>query len=172
MEIHSAFSGLGVGEEHGVPEETERVRIDRLVRSLGVNSDELQALDISIEETNRPPSTILRRVERQSRRWFDLFWWSTPEIDQRTLAISLFFEAVDSENPIRWRRQYGPAIGAEVVQRFSIGGLNWYSRRSTVPGLRRGKQELAAGTLTPLIMVRIQVPQPGSRVSGVLFPDV
>jgi hypothetical protein len=23
MEIHSAFSGLGVGEEHGVPEETE-----------------------------------------------------------------------------------------------------------------------------------------------------
>jgi hypothetical protein len=30
---------------------------------------------------------------------------------------------------------------------FSIGGLNWYSRRSTVPGLRRGKQELAAGTL-------------------------
>jgi hypothetical protein len=58
-----------------------------------------------------------------------------------------------------WRRQYGPAIGAEVVQRlpcgwrrgvliaemcFSIGGLNWYSRRSTVPGLRRGKQELVA----------------------------
>jgi hypothetical protein len=28
-----------------------------------------------------------------------------------------------------------------------------------VPGLRRGKQELAAGTLTPLIMLRIQVPQ-------------
>jgi hypothetical protein len=27
---------------------------------------------------------------------------------------------------------------------FSIGGLNWYSRRSTVPGLRRGKQELVA----------------------------
>jgi hypothetical protein len=80
-----------------------------------------------------------------------------------------------------WRRQYGPAIGAEVVQRlpcgwrpdaeaygsmpsfvliaekcFSIGGLNWYSRRSTVPGLRRGKQELAAGTLTPSILVRIR----------------
>jgi uncharacterized protein YjbJ (UPF0337 family) len=28
------------------------------------------------------------------------------------------------------------------------------------PGLRRGKQELAARTLTPLILVRIQVPQP------------
>src|ERR1700694_3206793 len=28
---------------------------------------------------------------------------------------------------------------------FSIGGLNWYSRRSKVPGLRRGKQELASG---------------------------
>ena len=41
---------------------------------------------------------------------------------------------------------------------FSIGGLNWYSRRSTVPGLRCGKQELAAGTL--IILVRIQVPQP------------
>jgi hypothetical protein len=26
-------------------------------------------------------------------------------------------------------------------------------------------------TLTPLIMVRIQVPQPGSRISGVLFPN-
>jgi hypothetical protein len=33
--------------------------------------------------------------------------------------------------------------------------------RSTVPGVGRGKQELAAGTLTPSILVRIQVPQPG-----------
>ncbi len=31
-----------------------------------------------------------------------------------------------------------------------------------MPGLGRGKQELAAGTLTPLILVRIQVPQPQS----------
>jgi hypothetical protein len=30
-----------------------------------------------------------------------------------------------------------------------------------VPGLRRGKQELAAGALTPSILVRIHVPQPG-----------
>ena len=29
-----------------------------------------------------------------------------------------------------------------------------------MPGLRRGKQELAAETLTPSILVRIQVPQP------------
>src|SRR5580704_14742270 len=67
----------------------------------------------------------------------------------------------------------------------SIGGRNWsrlaqavsrhkypvgttvtvsrwpgYSHRSTVPGLGRGKQELAAGTLTPLILVRIRVPPP------------
>jgi len=35
-----------------------------------------------------------------------------------------------------------------------------------VPGLRRGKHELAAGTLTPSILVRIQVPQPGSPVLG------
>jgi hypothetical protein len=28
------------------------------------------------------------------------------------------------------------------------------------------------GTLTPSILVRIQVPQPGSRVSGVIFPGV
>src|SRR6202165_1960953 len=27
---------------------------------------------------------------------------------------------------------------------FSIGGLTWYSRRSTVPGLRRGTHELVA----------------------------
>jgi hypothetical protein len=39
-----------------------------------------------------------------------------------------------------------------------------------VPGLRRGKQELAAGTLTPSILVRIQVPHPDSSVSGVYFP--
>src|SRR3984893_6472415 len=111
-----------------------------------------------------------------------------------------------------WRRQYGPAIGAEVVQRLPCGWRRgcrslraklcfdrgnvfqywrtkleeacvscfapqipawnhsetvrrspWYSRRSTVPGLRRGKQDLTATTLTPLILVRIQVPQPGSR---------
>jgi hypothetical protein len=68
-----------------------------------------------------------------------------------------------------WRRQYGPqlaqkwcgdchAVGAEDAEAygsvpnfvliaemcFSIGGLNLYSRRSTVPGLRRGKQELVA----------------------------
>jgi hypothetical protein len=58
---------------------------------------------------------------------------------------------------------YVPSFVLIAEMCFSIGGLNWYSRRSTVPGLRRGKQELAAGTLTPLIMVRIQVPQPGSR---------
>jgi hypothetical protein len=56
---------------------------------------------------------------------------------------------------------YVPSFVLIAEMCFSIGGLNWYSRRSTVPGLRRGKQELAAGTLTPLIMVRIQVPQPG-----------
>jgi hypothetical protein len=33
--------------------------------------------------------------------------------------------------------------------------------------LRRGKQELAAGTLTPSILVRIQVPQPANPVSGI-----
>jgi hypothetical protein len=71
------------------------------------------------------------------------------------------------------------AVGAEDADAYgsvpsfvliakSIGALNWYSRRSTVPGLRRGKQELAAGTLTPSILVRIQVPQPGIPViSGV-----
>jgi hypothetical protein len=32
------------------------------------------------------------------------------------------------------------ALIAEMY--FSIGGPNWYSRRSTVPGLRRVKQEL------------------------------
>ena len=50
------------------------------------------------------------------------------------------------------------AVGAEDAEAYgfvpsfvliaemcsSIGGLNWYSRRSTVPGLRRGKQELVA----------------------------
>jgi hypothetical protein len=33
-----------------------------------------------------------------------------------------------------------------------------------VPGLRRGKQDLTARTLTPLILVRIQVPQPYNLV--------
>ena len=55
---------------------------------------------------------------------------------------------------------YVPSFVLIAEMCFSIGGLNWYSRRSTVPGLRCGKQELAAGTLTPLILVRIQVPQP------------
>ena len=40
-----------------------------------------------------------------------------------------------------------PSFVLIAEKRFSIGGLNWYSRRSTVPGLRCGKQELAAGTL-------------------------
>ena len=44
----------------------------------------------------------------------------------------------------------------------AYSSLNWYSRRSTVPGLRRRKQELVARLLTPLILVRIHVPQPGS----------
>src|ERR1700731_5359193 len=43
---------------------------------------------------------------------------------------------------------YVPSFVLIAEKCFSIGGLNWYSRRSTVPGLRRGKQELAAGTLT------------------------
>src|ERR1700730_2314792 len=133
-------------------------------------------------------------------------------------SVGSQMNSADSDSNER-RRQYGSAIGAEVVQRLPCGWRRgcrslraklcfdrgnvfqywrtkleeacvscfapqipawnhsetvrrspWYSRRSTVPGLRRGKQELAAGTLTPSILVRIQVPQPGSPVSGVLFP--
>jgi hypothetical protein len=63
---------------------------------------------------------------------------------------------------------YVPSFVLIAEMCFSIGGLNWYSRRSTVPGLRRGKQDLTARTLTPSILVRILVAQPGSPVfSGV-----
>jgi Metallo-beta-lactamase superfamily len=116
MQIHSAFSDLGVREEPREFEdidaqESEPIRINRLARSLGVNSDELQALEISIEETNRPSSTILRRMERQSHRWFDPFWLFTLEGDQAALAISLFWEALETaktiaaiaESAVRWR---------------------------------------------------------------------
>ena len=40
-----------------------------------------------------------------------------------------------------------------------------------MPGLTRGKQELAARTLTPLILVRIQVPQPNNLVILTCFID-
>jgi hypothetical protein len=116
MQIHSAFSDLGVREaprefEDIDTQESEPGRIDHLARSLGVNSDELQALEISIEETNHPPSTTLRRMERQSRRWFDPFWLFTPEVDQAASAISLFLEALETaktiaaiaESAVRWR---------------------------------------------------------------------
>jgi hypothetical protein len=54
-----------------------------------------------------------------------------------------------------------PPLTREEAERFRDGeALARYSRRSTVPGLRRGKQDLTARTLTPSILVRIQVPQP------------
>ena len=37
---------------------------------------------------------------------------------------------------------YVPSFVLIAEMCFSIGELNWYSRRSRVPGLRRGKQEL------------------------------
>ena len=85
-----------------------------------------------------------------------------------------------------WRRQYGPAIGAEVVQVtamrlaprmpklraqlcFDRGNVFQYWRTKLVfaqehgAGLEAWQTRTRCETLTPLIMVRIQVPQPGSR---------
>jgi hypothetical protein len=62
---------------------------------------------------------------------------------------------MDQQLAQKWRN-HGHVVGAEDAEAygfvpsfvliaeicFSIGGLNWYSRRSTVPGLRRGKHLL------------------------------
>jgi hypothetical protein len=157
IKIHSAFSELGVGEgpqefEHPDTEETERVRIDRLARSLRVNSDELQALEISIEETNRPPSATLRRIKRQSLRWFDPFWWFAPEIDQTALAISLFLEALETaktiaaiaESAVRWRIP---------IRWFDFGQFE--QRKNATGGIK--------GFLEPVSAVELRGPPP--RVS-------
>ena len=50
--------------------------------------------------------------------------------------------AVGAEDAEAYGSMPGFVLIAEMC--FSIGGLNWYSRRSRVPGLRRGKQELVA----------------------------
>ena len=44
--------------------------------------------------------------------------------------------------------------------------------RSRSPEKSGDSSTVEQRTLTPLLLVRIQVPQPGSRVSGVLFPNV
>src|SRR5580704_11124450 len=84
-----------------------------------------------------------------------------------------------------WRRQYGPAIGAEVVQRlpcgwrrgcrslrlraqlcFDRGNVFQYWRTKLVfaqehgAGLEAWQTRTRCETLTPSILVRIQVPQP------------
>ena len=55
-----------------------------------------------------------------------------------------------------------PSVVLIAEMCFSIGGLNWYSRRSTVPGLRRGTHELVADfdSVNP---GSNPVSQPGSR---------
>src|ERR1700726_435829 len=81
-----------------------------------------------------------------------------------------------------WRRQYGPAIGAEVVQRlpcgwrrgcrslraklcFDRGNVFQYWRTKLVfaqehgAGLEAWQTRTRCETLTPLILVRIHVPQ-------------
>jgi hypothetical protein len=94
-----------------------------------------------------------------------------------------------------WRSQYGPAIGAEVVQRlpcgwrrgcrtlrlsaqlcFDRGNVFQYWRTKLVfaqehgAGLEAWQTRTRCETLTPLIMVRIQVPQPGILLKSGL-PD-
>jgi hypothetical protein len=143
MQIDRSFSDLGVREE---PAETER---DRLAWSLGVNSDALQALEISIEETNRPPSATLRHMERQSRRWFEPFWWFAPEIDQRALANSLFLEALETATTI--------ATIAESALRWQIP-IRWFDfgqfeqRNNATGGIK--------GFLEPVSTVELRMPPP------------
>lgn len=150
MEIHQAFSGSDGSRESWTTgtRESEPVRIERLTRSLGITHDELKALDISIEETNRPPSGILRRFEWQMRRWSEPFLWFAPEISRRLLAISLFVEALETattitaiaESALRWRipirwfdfglfEQRGAPSGGEAGFLEPVSAVDCLSRR-------------------------------------------
>jgi hypothetical protein len=60
-----------------------------------------------------------------------------------------------------------PAAIAEEARTVRLDAVLGPPRRSVPVG-----DSSTLRTLTPLIMVRIQIPQPGSRVSGVLFPNV
>src|ERR1700736_4481719 len=62
-----------------------------------------------------------------------------------------------------------PAAIAEETRTVRLDAVLGPPRRSVPVG---DSSTPESRTLTPLIMVRIQVPQPGSRVSGVLFPNV
>lgn len=94
-----------------VTAESEQPRRERLARSLGVGDDKLRALDISIEESDRKPSAILRRIESRAFWWFDPFWWGRVDAGHRISAMSLFLEAVETlktiatiaESAVRWR---------------------------------------------------------------------
>ena len=93
-------------------EEVERVddSLSRLGRALGTTPDLLIALEIEMEESGLPPSEILRRIVRRSFRRLPPFWPTSVGGVAARLAISLFFEAMDTaelivaiaESAVRW----------------------------------------------------------------------
>ena len=69
----------------------------------------------------------------------------------------------------RMSHRVDPAAIAEEARTVRLDAVLGPPRRSVPVG---DSSTPESRTLTPLIMVRIQVPQPGSQVSGVLFPNV
>ena len=69
----------------------------------------------------------------------------------------------------RMSHHVDPAANAEEARTVRLDAVLGPPRRSVPVG---DSSTPESRTLTPLIMVRIQVPQPGSLVSVVLFPGV
>src|ERR1700720_3126674 len=112
-----------------------------------------------------------KKVAMGGRGWP---WWP---VGQPPIYLKIYYRGGHPRWPFlqewpevaRMASRVDPAAIAEEARTVRLDAVLGPPRRSVPVG---DSSTPESRTLTPLIMVRIQVPQPGSRVSRVLFPDV
>jgi hypothetical protein len=153
--IDEAFTQLGVPEEvreefeRQTSSDSERSRDWRVANSLGVTVEQIQTLDNLSEESSKPPSIPIRRLERSLARRFES--WPYPFFDgEHMRRVALFFGAIETastittiaESAVRWRipiRWFD--FGQFEQQKHARGGI--------------------AGFLEPVCAVELDRPPPG-----------
>jgi hypothetical protein len=116
LEIDSQFTDLEVADaaetsDSKYVDATDEDRDLRLSRTLGLTNEELVALDISMEESDRPPSVVLDEIASLVSRWVDPFWIEPPFVKESISISSIVLDAITTaktiaiiaESTVRWR---------------------------------------------------------------------
>ena len=111
-EFNFAYSQEDIMDEEfeQLPTEAEIPRRKKLARSLGINTDELHSLEISLEESNHSPARIFRDFGKKISRTFLRFRANADFPGHELLANIFFLEAFET---------------AEIIASIAERAVNW-----------------------------------------------